>query len=271
MATPIGNLGDVTLRALAILAAADVILAEDTRMTRRLLDHYAIKTPLIAHHEHNERAASEQLVARLERGERFALVSDAGTPLLSDPGAPLTKAAIAAGIAVFAAPGASAALAALASSGLSAERYFFEGFLPPKTGARRTRLNALVGIEATLIFYEAPHRVLETVADLAAELGPRQAVVSRELTKRFEEHRRGDLATLALELAEAPEPRGEYVILVAPPEPAPPATKGDVDEALRAALRELSVKDAASAVAARFALPRRDLYARALVLAKGGA
>jgi 16S rRNA (cytidine1402-2'-O)-methyltransferase len=269
VSTPIGNLADVTLRALAILAAADVVLAEDTRVTRRLLDHYSIATKTSAYHAHNEHAGAGPIVERLSRGETIALVSDAGTPLVSDPGAGLIHAAIAEGIPVFAAPGASAALAALASSGLPAEPFFFEGFLPPKSAARRTRLNALVNVAATLVFYEAPHRVAETLDDLAKELGPRQACVARELTKLHEEIRRSDLPSLAQQWREGAETRGEFVIVVAPPEAAAAASDETVDDALREALVRLSVKDAAAAVAARFALPRRDLYARALAMARG--
>ena len=268
VSTPIGNLADVTLRALAILAAADIILAEDTRVTRRLLDHYAITTKTAAYHAHNEHAGAGPIVERLSRGEAIALVSDAGTPLVSDPGAGLIQAAIAQGISVFAAPGASAALAALASSGLPAEPFFFEGFLPPKSAARRARLNALVNVAATLVFYEAPHRVLEALDDLAKELGPRQACVARELTKLHEELRRGDLFALAQQWRAGAETRGEFVIVVAPPEAAAAASDETVDDALREALVTLSIKDAAAAVAARFALPRRDLYARALAMAR---
>ena len=266
VSTPIGYLGDVTLRALAVLAAADAILAEDTRVTRRLLDHYAIRTKLIAHHAHNERAQTDTLIERLRGGATLALVSDAGTPLLSDPGEALVSAAVAEGVKVFAAPGASAALTALAASGLPAERFYFEGFLPAKASARRARLNALAGLDATLIFYEAPHRVAEALADMAEELGDRPACVARELTKLYEEFRRGDLKSLADQYSAGAEIRGEFVILVAPRGAPIAASAEDVDAALQSAMETHTVKDAAAMVAARFALPRRDLYARALAL-----
>src|SRR5262245_44963211 len=195
-ATPIGNLRDVTLRVLEVLAAADVIACEDTRVTRRLLDHYGISTPLTPYHEHNAAAARPKLLARLAQGEGIALVSDAGTPLVSDPGFKLVRAAREAGHPVIAAPGASAALAALTSSGLPTDRFFFEGFLPSKDGQRKARIAELARIPATLIVYEGGPRVARALGALAEGLIGRQAAVCRELTKLHEEVRRGDLAAL---------------------------------------------------------------------------
>ena len=204
----------------------------------------------------------------MKQGEALALISDAGTPLISDPGYKLVAEAVAEGLAVTSLPGPCAAVVALTLSGLPTDRFFFEGFLPAKSAARRERLNALAAIPATLVFYEGPSRIAETLVDLAAELGTRPAVVARELTKLHEETRRGDLADLAAEYASAADaPRGEIVILVGPPpeQPAPDAL--DLDREIVAALETLSVKDAAASVAARFRLPRRDIYARALQLA----
>ncbi len=267
VATPIGNLGDVTIRALETLAGADAILAEDTRHSRRLLEHYSISTPLAPYHEHNAAEARPRAMARMRAGEALALISDAGTPLISDPGYRLVAEAVVEGIAVTSLPGPCAAIVALTLSGLPTDRFFFEGFLPPKSAARRERLNALAGIPATLVFYEGPSRIAETLADLAAELGARQCVVARELTKMHEEARRGDLAQLAALYGAEEAPRGEVVLIVGPPTEKAPPTEADLDREILAALGELSVKDAAAAVAARFGLPRREVYARALHLA----
>src|SRR3954467_2503614 len=218
VATPIGNLRDITLRALETLAAADAIACEDSRVTRKLLDHYGIATPLTPYHEYNAAAARPKLLARLAGGEAVALVSDAGTPLISDPGFKLVRAAREAGHPVIAAPGASAALTALAVAGLPTDRFFFEGFLPPKDGQRRTRVAELARIPATLIVYESGPRMARSLAGLAEGLGPREAAVCRELTKLHEEVRRGDLASLAHEYdAETAETRGEFTIVIAPP------------------------------------------------------
>ena len=214
VATPIGNLGDVTLRALAILAAADAILAEDTRVSRTLLARYGIETPLSPYHEHNAAEARPRALRRIAEGQALALISDAGTPLVSDPGYKLVGEALAAGLAVTAAPGASAALAALCVAGLPTDRFFFEGFLPPKSAARRERINALARVPGTLVFYEAPSRLAETLADLATELGSRPAAVARELTKLHEEVRRGTLDALAAHYCAAGAPRGEIVVVV---------------------------------------------------------
>ena len=217
VATPIGNLGDITLRALATLAGAGLIACEDTRVTRKLLDRYGIATPLTPYHDHNAPTARPRLLQRLAAGEAIALVSDAGTPLVSDPGFKLVCAAQEAGYAVTALPGASAPLAALASAGLPTDQFFFGGFLPPKQTARRARITELARIPATLLLFETGPRIAATLADLAQALGPREAALCRELTKLHEEVRRGDLVALAKSYAETGEPRGEIVLVIAPP------------------------------------------------------
>ena len=267
VATPIGNLGDITLRALNILAGADAVLAEDTRVSRVLLDHYAIETPLIPYHEHNAAAMRPQILARLARGEALALISDAGTPLVSDPGYKLVLDAVAAGAAITAAPGASAVMAALVLGGLPTDRFFFEGFLPEKGGARRARLADLAAVPGTLVFFESPRRLAEALADIAAVLGTRPAAVARELTKRFEELRRGPADVLAAHYAAEGPPKGECVVLVARPEPGLGPSAGDLDARLSAALDSFSVKDAAAVVAGETGLPRREVYGRAVALA----
>jgi 16S rRNA (cytidine1402-2'-O)-methyltransferase len=267
VATPIGNLRDITLRALEAIAAADVIACEDTRITRRLLDHYGITTPLTSYHEHNAAAARPKLLARLAAGDAVVLVSDAGTPLISDPGFKLARAARDAGHSVTALPGASASLAALVSAGLPTDRFFFEGFLPTKEGQRRTRIAELAAIPATLILYESGPRLARALDDLAAGLGAREAAVCRELTKLHEEVRRGDLAALARAYADGAETRGEIVIIIAPPAAAAqPLEAGEIDELLRRALDRASVKDAVSEVAGATGRPRREIYRRALAL-----
>ncbi len=215
VATPIGNLEDITLRALRVLREADLIACEDTRHTRKLLSHYNISKPVISYHEHNERQRSEELIAKLEAGANIALVSDAGTPLVSDPGFTVVSNAIARGIHVVPIPGPSALAAALTASGLPCDEFMFIGFLPSKQSARRAKLAKLAGIKATLIFYEAPHRVKTTIADVLEALGDRPAVLARELTKIHEEFLRGSLSEIAGALAERPA-RGEYVLLIGP-------------------------------------------------------
>ena len=268
VATPIGNLRDITVRALEVLAAADLIACEDTRVTRKLLDHYGIATPLTPYHEHNAAEARPKLIARLADGAAIALVSDAGTPLVSDPGYKLVREAQAAGASVTTLPGASAVLAALTLSGLPTDRFLFEGFLPAKAEARRARINELKRIPATLVLFETGPRVAAALADLAAELGPRQAAICRELTKLYEEVRRGDLGTLARETAHADEPRGEIVIVVAPPDRHGGLAAIDLDALLRQALDRLSVKEAVAEIAAVTGESRREVYQRALALAK---
>jgi 16S rRNA (cytidine1402-2'-O)-methyltransferase len=269
VATPIGNLGDVTLRALGTLAAADAVLAEDTRVTKTLLAHYGITTPLVAYHEHSSASVRERMIHRIRDGQALALVSDAGTPLVSDPGFKLVGAAIADGLAVTPIPGPSAVLTALVASGLPTARFFFEGFLPPRSGARRARLGELAGVPGTLMLFEAPHRLPATLADAAAVLGDRPAVVARELTKLFETVRRGTLPSLAEAFSAEGPPKGEIVVLIGQGD----ALRGEqadvgLDERLREALRRHSIKDAVALVAAETGAPRRAVYARALLLAR---
>jgi 16S rRNA (cytidine1402-2'-O)-methyltransferase len=267
VSTPIGNLGDITLRALTALAAADLIACEDTRVTRKLLDRYAIATPLAPYHDHNAATARPKLLQKLAEGAAIALVSDAGTPLISDPGYKLVRAAQEARHTVTAIPGASSILAALTVSGLPTDQFFFAGFLPPKQAARRARIAELARVPATLIALETGPRLGETLADLAAALGEREAAVCRELTKLHEEVRRGPLATLARESAEQ-ETRGEFVLVIAPPAAAAQSSDDDADTLLRAALTRTSLKDAVGEVAVATGLPRRTLYQRALALAE---
>ena len=272
VATPIGNLGDISLRALATLAAADLIVAEDTRTTKGLLTHYGIAGPLLPYHEHNAAEMRPRLLARLAGGEALALVSDAGTPLVSDPGFRLVGEALAHGHAVTAIPGASAVLAGLVVAGLPTSRFFFEGFLPVKSAARRQRIAEIAAVPATLVFFESPRRVGELLADLAAVLGPREAAVARELTKLYEAVRRGPLPELAAAYAAEDAPRGEIVVLVGPPTEGAPLLDGvALDARLREALRTLSVKDAAAVIAGETGQPRRKVYARAVELAAAAA
>jgi 16S rRNA (cytidine1402-2'-O)-methyltransferase len=269
VATPIGNLRDMTLRALEILAAADVVACEDTRVTRTLFDHYGLSTPLTPYHDHNAETARPRLLQQVAGGAAVALVSDAGTPLISDPGFKLVREAVAAGHAVTAAPGASAAVMALTVSGLPTDRFFFEGFLPAKEGARRARIAELARIPATLVLYESGPRLAATLTDLAQGLGERDAVIARELTKLHEELRRGTLEELARHYQAGGETRGEIAIVIAPPREAAPGAE-DVDALLRAAMTRVSLKDAVAEVAAATGEPRRSVYGRALELAKDG-
>lgn len=266
VATPIGNLQDMTLRALATLAAADLVVCEDTRVTARLTAHYGITAPLLAYNDHNAPRVRPQILNRLKAGAAVALVSDAGTPLISDPGYKLVCVAIEEGIAVYSAPGASAALAALTVAGLPTDRFFFEGFLPSREGARAERLAELKAVPATLVFFETGPRLGESLGAMAAAFGPRPAAVARELTKLFETVYRGTLASLADEFAAADAPKGEIVVVVGPPLDEA-ASHEERDTAIVRALETLSVKDAAAIVAARLGLPRRDVYARAVELA----
>ena len=270
VATPIGNLGDVSARAREILAAASVVAAEDTRHSGRLLRELGLERPLVSLHEHNERARVAELVGRLQGGESVALVSDAGTPLVSDPGYLLVAAAVEAGIAVTPVPGPSAAIAALSASGLPCDRFCFEGFLPARAAARRQRLAELAAEARTLVLYEAPHRIADCLADLAAACGPgRRACVARELTKKFETFYRGTLGELAARAeADADMARGESVIIV---EGAPPAEPGaaELDNTLAVLLRHLPPSAAAAAAASLAGVRRADAYARALVLTRG--
>jgi 16S rRNA (cytidine1402-2'-O)-methyltransferase len=270
VATPIGNLKDVSFRALSVLAAADAVLAEDTRVTKTLLAHYGITTPLVAYHEHSNDAVRERMVLRVKEGQALALVSDAGTPLVSDPGYKLVQAAIEAGLPVTPIPGPSAALTALVVSGLPTDRFFFEGFLPPKSAARRTRLGVFGAIPGTLMLFEAPHRLPEMLADAAEVLGERPAVVARELTKMFETVRRGTLPDLAAQFAAEGPPKGEVVVLIGQLPEGAGGIEADtsLDAKLEAALKQHSIKDAAALLADETGRPKRDVYARALALAR---
>jgi 16S rRNA (cytidine1402-2'-O)-methyltransferase len=258
VATPIGNLGDITLRAISVLARADVVLCEDTRHSRTLLAHFAICTPARAYHEHNAARERPRVLAELEAGRRVALISDAGTPLVSDPGWKLVRAALDAGHRVEALPGASAAVAALTIAGLPTDAFLFAGFLPPKAAARRTRIAELQNVPATLLFFEAPSRVAETLADLAAILGDRPAALARELTKLHEEVRRAPLDALAAAVR-GESIKGEVVIIVGPPQKAP-ITDADIAARLEGALQKMSLRDAAKAVAEALGVPKSRVY-----------
>src|SRR3954470_19686528 len=268
VATPIGNLRDITLRALEILASADLVACEDTRVTRKLFDHYGLSAPLIAYHDHNAEMVRPKILERLAAGEAVALVSDAGTPLISDPGYRLVREAVSSGHLVTAAPGPSSALMALTTAGLPTDRFFFEGFLPAKETARRTRIAELARIPATLVLFESGPRVAAALAELAAGLGTREAAVCREMTKLHEEARRGDLAALAADYLAGAETRGEFVLVIAPPAPAEHASGEEIDALLRAALARTTLREAVAEVAAATGEPRRAVYSRALELAK---
>ena len=268
VATPIGNLGDITLRALAVLRGVDRIFCEDTRVTGKLLARYGISTSLGAYHDHNAEQVRPAVLAALRRGERVALVSDAGTPLVSDPGYKLVRAALAENLPVTAIPGPTASVAALILSGLSPDAFLFAGFLPPRQAARRRALERWASVEASLVFYESTPRLAESLADMAAVLGSREAAVARELTKLHEEVRRGRLADLAAHYRLAGPPRGEAVVVVGPPEHGEP-DQAEVDERLRKALAELGVREAAAKLAAETGMPRGELYRRALAMRDG--
>lgn len=266
VATPIGNLGDITLRALETLAGADVLACEDTRVTRVLLDRYGIQNRPYAYHEYNADEVGPKLLRALEEGRSVALVSDAGTPLVSDPGYRLALLAIEAGYRVVPIPGASAPLAALVGAGLPNDAFFFAGFLPAKDKGRRDRLAELGAIPATLIFFESPHRIAATVAAAADVLGgERKAAVCRELTKTFEEFRRGSLGELAAHYAGVDNVKGEIVLLVGPPD-AKVAEEADVDAILRDLAGTMPTAKAAGEAARLTGLPRKDLYQRLLAM-----
>jgi len=266
VATPIGNLSDVTLRALETLAAVEAIACEDSRVTRRLLERYTIATPLLTYHDHNAETARPKILARLEDGAAIALVSDAGTPLISDPGLKLVQAVQAVGHTVTVVPGASAVLAAVTASGLPTDRFFFEGFLPPRESARRSRIEELANIPATLVFFETGPRIAAMLADVAAGLSGRPAAVCRELTKLHEEIRRGDIAGLALAYRDHAETRGEFVVVTGPPAKSERVDAIDLDGILERALKTASLKDAVEAVVAATGQKRRIVYQRALAL-----
>src|ERR1700687_216792 len=268
VATPIGNLGDITLRALQTLAGVDIIACEDTRITRRLTERYAITAQLKPYHEHNAAMARPKILERLAEGASIALVSDAGTPLISDPGFKLVREVCAAGFPVIALPGPSSVLTALSVAALPTDRFFFEGFLPPKQTARRARLIELSRIEATLVMFESGNRVQETLADLADIMGARDAAICREMTKMHEEVRRAKLSELARS-SEVLETRGEFVLVIGPPAAgAQIMAGGGLGGLFRSSLRRDSVKDAVAHAVELSGRPRREIYARALELAK---
>jgi 16S rRNA (cytidine1402-2'-O)-methyltransferase len=268
VATPIGNLGDITLRALETLAGVDIIACEDTRITHRLTDRYGITATLKPYHEHNAAVARPKILEKLAQGGSVALVSDAGTPLISDPGFKLVREACAAGHHVTTLPGPSSVLAALALAGLPTDRFFFDGFLPAKQGARRARLAELSRIDATLVLFDSGNRVQESLQDLATVMGGREAAICRELTKLHEEIRRATVAELA-EGADALETRGEFVLVIGPPPAdARVMAETDLDDLLRSALQQSSVKDAVAQAMEVSGRPRREIYARALELAR---
>ena len=266
VATPIGNLGDITLRALETLAAADVIACEDTRVTRVLLDRYGIRTRLFAYHEHNEAEAAPRLIGSIAEGRSVALVSDAGTPLVSDPGYRLVVRAVEQGVRVVPLPGPSAVLAALSASGLPSDSFLFAGFLPVKDGQRRSRLEALKSVPATLIFFESPRRLDDTMRAMADVFGDRPAAVGRELTKTFEEFRRGTLSELAAHYAATDAPKGEAVICVGPPGETALAGVEDTDRLLVSLAAEMPASKAAGEAARLTGRPKAELYKRLLDL-----
>lgn len=266
VSTPIGAARDITLKALDVLAGADVLAAEDTRTLRHLMEIHGVALngrPILPYHDHNGAEMRPKIMALLSEGKSVAYASEAGTPLVADPGFQLAREAIAEGRTVLAAPGASAVLCALTVSGLPSDRFLFAGFLPPKSAARKTALRELAGVPATLIFYESPNRVAASLADMVEILGPdREAALCRELTKKFEEVRRANLSDLA-DLCQTTDFKGEIVLLVERAIDVP-ASAEDIESALRNALLTLSRKDAATAVAQSFGLPRREVYQLAL-------
>ena len=266
IATPIGNLGDLSPRALAALGAADVVVCEDTRVTGKLLRRHGVERALLAYHEHNAARMRPRILARLQAGAAVALATDAGTPLVSDPGYKLVRAAIDAGFAVFAVPGPSAALAALTVSGLPTDRFLVAGFLPGRGGTRRQAIRELGAVPATLVLFEAARRLPATLAELAEALGPRRAAVARELTKRFEEVRRGPLDQLAATYAREGAPKGEVVLVIEARADAGALPEAELDAALGEALATMAPAAAAAALAATTGWPRREIYRRALAL-----
>ena len=264
-ATPIGHARDITLRALDVLKGCDVIAAEDTRVTAKLLAIYGIAKPLVAYNDHNAARERPKLLARLKTGQRVALVSDAGTPLVSDPGFKLVREAVAEDLHVEAIPGASALLTALVLAGLPCDRFLFAGFLPPRSGERRNALAELKSIPASLVFFESPNRLGESLSDMAEVLGARNAAVGRELTKLHEEIRRGTLAGLAAGYVDRDAPKGEVTIVLGPPPDEGPDT-ARIDSLLRQALAFMPVRAAADLVAEALDTPRKAVYTRALEL-----
>ncbi len=266
VATPIGNLGDITLRALETLAAADILACEDTRVTRILLDRYGIRQRPVSYHEHNAAEMGPRLLEALSAGRSVALVSDAGTPLVSDPGFRLVEQALKAGFRVVPVPGPSAVLAALTASGLPSDTFLFGGFLPVKDGQRRSRLEELKAVPATLVFFESPRRLADTLAAMADVFGPRPAAVARELTKTFEEMRTGSLAELAERYAALDAPKGEVVVCVGPPLARVAADARDIDRLLLSLAAEMPASKAAAEAARMTGGRKPDLYRRLMDL-----
>lgn len=263
VATPIGNLRDITLRALDVLRAADIILAEDTRQTQKLLNAYNIRGSLTAYHDHNAAKRIPSVIKSLEDGKIIAQVSDAGTPLVSDPGFKLVRAATESGHDVFPIPGASAVMAGLMTAGLPTDRFMFAGFLPPKTTARKKALEALKPVQATLVFFESAGRVKACVEDMQVVFGARSCVLARELTKRYEDVRRGSFDEVLAMISEDP-PRGEIVLMVGPPEAGERWGQDQVDKALQESLPDLGVKRASAQIAELSGWAKREVYQRAL-------
>ena len=272
VATPIGNTGDITLRALELLKTADVVACEDTRVTAKLLTRFGIHAHTLPYHEHNAAGMRPKLLEKLRAGQVVALVSDAGTPLISDPGYKLVQAVVEAGLPVTALPGASALLTALQLSGLPSDRFLFLGFLPNKSAARRAAIEEVSGLGATLVCYESAQRLAAMLDDLAETLGPRPAAVARELTKLYEEVRRGSLPELAAHYAEAGPPKGEVVVVIGPPADSEAETldEAGLDAALGRALATSSLRDAVAEIARLSGQPRKAVYARALALIGAG-
>ena len=269
VATPIGNMGDITIRALATLAAAEIVLCEDTRTSGKLMERFAIKTRLQPYHEHNAQKVRPEILERLQQGATIALISDAGMPLVSDPGYRLVKEAADRGIPVTACPGASAVLTGLALSGLPTDRFLFAGFLPQKQGERRRVLAEFAHLRATLIFFESPHRIIDTLNDLAATLPGRAVAVTRELTKLHEEVLRGSAEEIAGQLAGRPSVKGEITLIIGPPSEDEAVSEQDLDAAITQALADMPASKAASEVAKRFNLNRQDIYQRILARKDG--
>ena len=266
VATPIGNAGDISLRALRVLNDVNIVACEDTRVTGKLFALHGIHTTLNAYHEHNAERTRPRLIKRLKNGETVALVSDAGTPMVSDPGYKLARACIEEGITVTTLPGASSVLAALVLSGLPTNRFFFGGFLPQKKGARVALLESFAAIPSTLVLLESPRRLAASLADMASALGERDVAVSREITKLYEETRRGSLQEMANAYAEEDAPKGEAVVVIGPPPDRPDMAGDEVDALLRTALKRASLRDAVREVTGVSGLPRQTVYQRALTL-----
>lgn len=264
IASPIGNLGDITLRAIETLKSSNLIACEDTRITRRLLSHYNINIPTTAYHEHNANTALPRLIKRLKNNEIVSLISDAGTPLISDPGYRLVQAAIAEDILITTTPGPVAAIAALTLSGLPTDSFFFAGFLPPKQTAKKNRIYQLANVPSTLIFYESPRRLSQTLKEMANIYGNRPAALVREISKKFEEVRRGTIRELSNELNALGQPRGEIVLLIGPPTPEKIINNSEIDAELIKALAEMSLRDAVEKISLSFGMPKRQIYRRAL-------